>query len=165
VLVGDVKTLVERRGEALKAFAAFGIKPEQIFAALEVEGLDDIGLDHMSSLVGMHSALKSGEATVEEMFPATRAKDKPGDLTSRLDRLADDGISSGPPAASTAADEGGGEGLQQASAAADPSPASSGLSTGVGGDESTHPPVSPSSPPLPLEPPPSKNAYRRMKDG
>jgi hypothetical protein len=145
VLVGDVKTLVERRGEAMKAFAAFGIKPEQLFAALEVEGLDDIGLDHMSSLIGMHSALKSGEATVEEMFPATRAKtEKPGDLASRLDRLADEGVSSGPPAASTAADEGGGDGAQQTSAAADGSPVDL---AGVGGDERPAPPATASSPP------------------
>src|SRR4029077_1927980 len=74
VLVGDIKTLAERRGEALKAFAAFGVKPEQIFTALEVEGLDDIGLEEMTSLIGMHSALKSGEATVEEMFPVARPK-------------------------------------------------------------------------------------------
>jgi hypothetical protein len=91
VLVGDIKTLVDRRAEAMKAFAAFGITPEQIFAALEVKGLDDIGLDQMTSLIGMHSAIKNGEATIEEMFPTARPKpDKPADLESRLDQLADD---------------------------------------------------------------------------
>ena len=148
VLVGDVKTLVERRGEAMKAFAAFGVTPDRIFAALEIEGLDDIGLDHMTSLIGMHSALKSGEATVEEMFPVAKVKaDKPADLTSRLDRLADAGVSSDPPAASTAADEGGGEGLQQASAAADdPGSPAPKATAGEGGDE-PKPPATPSSPP------------------
>lgn len=89
VIAGDVKTLVVRREEALKAFAAFGVTPERIFAALEVNGLDDISLEHMSTLIGMHSALKSGEATVEEMFPVARpAGDKPADLKGRLDQLA-----------------------------------------------------------------------------
>lgn len=65
---GDVKTLSERRERMLKAFAAFGAKPEQIFAAINVGGIDDIGLDEIALLTAMHSSLKSGEATVEEMF-------------------------------------------------------------------------------------------------
>ncbi len=68
VITGDVKTLVVRRDGAIKAFAMFGVKPDQIFEALEVKGLDDITLDHIVTLTGMHSALKSGEETVEVMF-------------------------------------------------------------------------------------------------
>jgi ribosome modulation factor len=89
VIAGDVKTLVERRGEAMKAFAAFGVTPERVFVALEVGGLDDITLEHMTTLIGMHSALKSGESTVEEMFPIAKPKgDKPTDLKGKLDQLA-----------------------------------------------------------------------------
>lgn len=77
VLAGDLKTLVERRAQAMKAFAAFGITPEQIFTALDVAGIDDIGLEHMTTLIGMHSALKNGEATVEEMFPKQQQEDRP----------------------------------------------------------------------------------------
>ena len=73
VLAGDIKTLTERRAEAMKAFAAFGVKPEQIFHALDVQGLEEITLEHMPTLLGMHASLKSGEATVEEMFPAEKA--------------------------------------------------------------------------------------------
>jgi|GEM_PF-781954 len=65
---GNVKTLTERRDKALKAFAAFGVKPEQLFASMEIGGLDDITLDHIALLTGMHAALKSGEETVESMF-------------------------------------------------------------------------------------------------
>lgn len=68
VIAGDIKTLAERRAIAMKVFAAFGVKPEQIFAALEIGGMQDIGMDHMVILTGMHSALKSGEETVETMF-------------------------------------------------------------------------------------------------
>ena len=68
VIAGDVKTLAERRIGAMKAFAAFGVKPDQVFAVLEIGGLDDINLDHMITLTGMHSALKTGEETVETMF-------------------------------------------------------------------------------------------------
>ncbi len=65
---GDVRTLRERRDNILKAFAAFGVKPEQVVASIELGGVDDIMIEHMPILVGMHAALKSGEATVEEMF-------------------------------------------------------------------------------------------------
>jgi ribosome modulation factor len=70
VIAGDVKTLTERREGAIKAFAAWGVTPDQIFAALEVEGLDDIGLDEIGTLTAMFKAIKSGEQAVEEYFPA-----------------------------------------------------------------------------------------------
>ena len=68
VVAGNITTLTESRGKAIKAFGNFGVTPEQIFPALGVDGLDDIGLDHIPVLRGMFAALKNGEATVEEMF-------------------------------------------------------------------------------------------------
>lgn len=92
VIAGDVKTLSERRASAMKAFATFGVSPDQVFAALGLAGLDDVTLEHMSTLIGMHAALKSGEATVEEMFPKTPAAGNgtaaPKDLGGKLDDLA-----------------------------------------------------------------------------
>lgn len=70
-ITGDVTTLSENREKALKALAAFGVKPEQIFAALGREGVDDVTVDDIGTLRGMYSALKNGEATVEEMFVGT----------------------------------------------------------------------------------------------
>lgn len=70
-ITGDITTLSENREKALKALAAFGVKPEQIFAALGREGLEDISVDDISVLRGMYAALKNGEATVEEMFFGT----------------------------------------------------------------------------------------------
>lgn len=66
---GEVKTLPERRGAAFKAFAAFGVKPEQIFAALEVTGEEDIGLEEIATLIAMHKAIKEGDQKVEDYFP------------------------------------------------------------------------------------------------
>jgi len=70
-ITGDVTTLTENRERAFKALAAFGVKPEQVFQALGVEGVEDISVDHIATLRGMYSALKNGEATVEEMFVGT----------------------------------------------------------------------------------------------
>jgi hypothetical protein len=92
VIAGDTKTLAERRDRALKSFAAFGVKPEQIAAVLEIGGMDDLTLDHLVTLTGMHSALKSGESTVEEMFPAKAVDgDAPKGTKAKLDQVAEKG--------------------------------------------------------------------------
>src|SRR5690606_3342991 len=70
-ITGDVTTLSENREKAFKALAAFGVKPEQVFSALGIQGEEDITVDHIATLRGMYSALKNGEATVEEMFIGT----------------------------------------------------------------------------------------------
>jgi hypothetical protein len=92
VLAGSVKTLVERREAMFKAFAAFGVAPEQIFTVMEVGGAEEIGVEEMVTLTGMHSALKSGEAQVEEMFPKTPEPGAQGrkgkSIAGNLDKLA-----------------------------------------------------------------------------
>jgi ribosome modulation factor len=70
VICGDVKTLSVRRADALKAFATFGVTPDQIFASLDIEGADEITPDHIGTLTAMFKAIKSGEMEAEEYFPA-----------------------------------------------------------------------------------------------
>jgi len=90
VIIGDVKTLAERRDRNIKAFARFGVTPEEIFTVLGVAGESDITLEHMGTLVGMYSAIKNSESTVEEMFPKSRIKDgsSPKSLGEKLSALA-----------------------------------------------------------------------------
>jgi hypothetical protein len=90
VVAGDIKTLSERRGKAIQAFGAFGVTPEQIFTALGVGGLEDIGLEHLSTLTASRSALKSGEATIDELFPKIDAKGPKMTMAERLDALAEE---------------------------------------------------------------------------
>lgn len=68
VIAGDVMTLAENREKAIKAFAVYGVKPEQIFQAIGVTGDADVTIDHITVMRGMFSALKNGEETVESMF-------------------------------------------------------------------------------------------------
>lgn len=68
VIKGDVQTLSERRAKAIASFGTWGVKPEQVFAALGVAGEDEVTLEHIPTLRGMFSAIKSGEATVEDLF-------------------------------------------------------------------------------------------------
>ncbi|MCW2195112.1 hypothetical protein AB7M45_007883 [Bradyrhizobium elkanii] len=75
VVAGTTATLSQNRDKAIKAFAAYGVTPDQIFEALDVQGEADIRLDHIATLRGMFMSIKNGEATVEEMF----AKEKPAE--------------------------------------------------------------------------------------
>lgn len=70
VICGDVKTLSERRTGAIQRFATFGVTADQIFASLNIAGIDDIGLDQIGTLTAMYKAIKSGEQQVEDYFPA-----------------------------------------------------------------------------------------------
>lgn len=69
VIAGTVETLAVTLDKTMKAFAAFGVTPERVCAAIGVSGMADIKIDHIPTLRGMFAALKNGEATVEEMFP------------------------------------------------------------------------------------------------
>jgi len=90
VIRGDSKTLVERRGLALKAFMVLGVTPDRVFASLGVQGEDDITLDHLLTLNGARSAIKNGETTVEEAFPVVAAAGPKQTLNEKLDTLAKD---------------------------------------------------------------------------
>jgi len=100
VISGDVTTLAVNREKALKAFGAFGVKPEQIFAALGIKGVEDVTVDHIVILRGMHSALKNGESTVEEMFSPPTVEKK---LDAENNPLVDKPTSSMPEKQSTKA--------------------------------------------------------------
>lgn len=95
VIKGDVKTLAERKTKMFSAFAAFGVKPEQIFAVLGVAGDVEVTIDHLPMLVGMHQALKSGDTTVEVMFAQKRADAEFSKVKSPLsDAVTTGGVSS-----------------------------------------------------------------------
>lgn len=68
MVAGDATTLVQKRDEAIKAFARYGIKPEQLVEALSLASETDITSDHLVTLRGMYGTLMRGEATPEEMF-------------------------------------------------------------------------------------------------
>ncbi|WP_369913937.1 hypothetical protein AB8810_12985 [Xanthomonas sp. NCPPB 3005] len=73
VIMGDVKTLANRRADALAVFQRFGVSAEQVCAKLEVPGVEDIGLEHLVLLRGMLTAIKEGDTTPEDAFATTQA--------------------------------------------------------------------------------------------
>jgi hypothetical protein len=61
-------TLKEKRTKVFEHFGKLGVKPEEIFALLEVRGEDDILEDQLVTLRGFANAIKEGEMTVESVF-------------------------------------------------------------------------------------------------
>jgi hypothetical protein len=80
VVMGDATTLAQRRAAIIEAFGRVGIKPEQLFAALNVKDETDIKIEHMPQLVGMMTAIKDGENPEVVVGRATtdQASERPG---------------------------------------------------------------------------------------
>jgi hypothetical protein len=69
VAAGTIVSLPQKRKETLAAFMKRGVDPARVLLSIGVQKESDISLDDIATLRGMWSALQSGEATVEEMFP------------------------------------------------------------------------------------------------
>lgn len=68
VVVGDTKTLANRRAEAIVYLQKFGVTEAQVLAKLGRAGAQDITGDDLVTLRGLVTALKEGDTTVEETF-------------------------------------------------------------------------------------------------
>ena len=70
VAIGDAATLEKRRGMVMDWIGKLGIKVERVFAAIEVKGVEEIGLEKLALLTGIKTSIKDGDVTVDEAFPA-----------------------------------------------------------------------------------------------
>lgn len=68
VVMGDAKTLANRRSEALNYLQKLGATPEMVLNKLGVKGIEDVTLEHLITLKGYCTAIKEGEHTVESVF-------------------------------------------------------------------------------------------------
>lgn len=76
VAVGGAQTIATRRATILDRLGKLGADQARVLSALGKTGVDDIGLEDLEKLIGMGTAIKQGEATVDELFPAP-VKDVP----------------------------------------------------------------------------------------
>jgi hypothetical protein len=73
--IGDAASLGTRLQKAVKAFSAYGIVPEQILAVFQVDSLDKLTGNDLGTLLGMHTAIKEGTATIDELFKPIAKKE------------------------------------------------------------------------------------------
>jgi hypothetical protein len=71
VVAGDIKTLANKRADAIQAFVIYGITEAQILAKLGKAGIADINTDDLVLLFGMLTAIKDGDTTPEQAFATT----------------------------------------------------------------------------------------------
>jgi hypothetical protein len=80
-VMGDYKTLANRRADALKAFQGYGVTQDQVCSTLGVKGVEDISLENLVTLRGILTAIKDGDTTPEQAFAqngaATTGNGKP----------------------------------------------------------------------------------------
>ncbi len=70
VAVGDAKTLDAKRTEWFAYLQKMGINQDRVLTRLGKTGVQDIGLDDIAVLIGLANAVRQGEQTVDETFPA-----------------------------------------------------------------------------------------------
>lgn len=74
VAIGKAETLTGRRDDVLARLAKMGADKDRVLNALHLTGIEDIGMEHLEVLIGMGTAIKQGDKTVDEMFPPVVAE-------------------------------------------------------------------------------------------
>jgi hypothetical protein len=82
--IGKAGTMAQKRQNALAWFGKAGVSDEQVFAVLEVKGMDDIGEDELIALRGLRTAIKEGETSVEQVFRRHDVSDGSSELNEAL---------------------------------------------------------------------------------
>lgn len=82
--IGKAGTITQKRQNALEWFAKAGVSEAEVFAVLEVRGLDDIGAEELITLRGLRTAIKDGETTVEKVFRDTDTGEGASELNDAL---------------------------------------------------------------------------------
>jgi hypothetical protein len=77
VVLGEVKALSENRKQALEWLESKGVDRKRVFAVLGRDGVEDITVDDLAELRGMATAVRDGEAGLDELFPPLTAEDAP----------------------------------------------------------------------------------------
>lgn len=73
VAVGKAETLVSKRVAMLAYFQKMGVDEARVLATLGLAGVEDIGLEQLATLRGVATAVKDGDTSVDEAFPAPPA--------------------------------------------------------------------------------------------
>lgn len=79
VAVGEVKSLAEKRAKVVDRLKQMGAPEARILAVIGAAKVDDITVEQLEVLVGLGTALKDGETTLEDAFPpiAPKTEGKP----------------------------------------------------------------------------------------
>lgn len=67
--VGKANSFTARRDEVVKRLGRFGVTPDRVLGVLGRRSVDEITFNDVAQLIGLGTAIKEGDTTVEEAFP------------------------------------------------------------------------------------------------
>lgn len=71
--VGSAMTLADRRFEVVTRLQKIGVPVERIYARLGKASIEDVGLEDVETLIGLGTAVKSGDVSIDAAFPPVGA--------------------------------------------------------------------------------------------
>lgn len=77
VAIGDIKSLATKRTTVVERLQKMGATIERILAVADARKVEDITLEKLELLIGLGTALKDGDTTLEEAFPPIIEKLEP----------------------------------------------------------------------------------------
>lgn len=90
VVMGDLKTLANRRAEAITSFQRFGLTADQVFLIMGVKGAEDIDHEKIVPLRAYYAQLRNEEITVEELLRSAKGEPAANDKQPKLANPFDD---------------------------------------------------------------------------
>ena len=82
--VGDAKSLGERRERMVRHFGALGVTVERVAARVGKPSVADIGLDELEQLIGLATAIKNGDMSIDAAFPPVDGAPQVSDLDAKV---------------------------------------------------------------------------------
>lgn len=73
LLMGNAETLEKRRAKVMSWIGKLGLDPKRVWAALNIAGEAELGVEQLEMLTGIRTALKDGDTTLDEAFPDPKA--------------------------------------------------------------------------------------------
>lgn len=86
--VGDATTLADRRHRAIEYFAKMGVSEKRILKTIGRNSVTEIGLEELEILTGVRTAIREGDAKVDEIFPDFESQPKSEPYTNKTEALA-----------------------------------------------------------------------------
>jgi len=102
VAVGEVSSLVEKRGKIIDRLKQMGVMENRILAVVDCQKVEDVTIDKLEILNGLGTALKDGETTIEEAFPTAPQTELRRPLFKQADSAHPAGTTGSPPASGSA---------------------------------------------------------------
>jgi hypothetical protein len=77
VAVGSAKTLMDRRQKAFQTFDKMGVSRHRVLTMLEKRTIEDVTLEDLEVLIGLHNAIRDGQTSIDEAFPEPKPEAAP----------------------------------------------------------------------------------------